>query len=200
MPSAVPGIPLLTLPPYGPSSCNCALQARLGEVEARIASLEAELATLRDEAAELRERRASSAQHHKARLSGIRSGKPAASASPAEIAAALQGGLGALEGLSGAVRGGGLPAGAAPASDAAALAAEVVAAEVPVKLLGAMQQVRGAAGSTGCAWAGGYGGRVHPGRNASSTPQLPSCSSRGERPACRAPVKRCPRCRVPSAT
>lgn len=115
--------------------------ARLGEVEARIASLEAELATLRAEAAELRERRASSAQHHKARLSGIRSGKPAAGASPAEIAAALQGGLGALEGLSGAVRGGGLPAGAAPASDAAALAAEVVAAEVPVKLLGAMQQV-----------------------------------------------------------
>ncbi|KAL4432192.1 hypothetical protein ABPG77_005954 [Micractinium sp. CCAP 211/92] len=120
---------------------DAAKSARLGEVETRIASLEAELAALRAEAAELRERRASSAQHHKARLAGIRSGKPAAGASPAEIAAALQGGLGALTDLSGAVRAGGAPEGAAPAADAAALAAEVVAAEVPVKLLGAMQQV-----------------------------------------------------------
>ncbi|KAL4421449.1 hypothetical protein ABPG75_010740 [Micractinium tetrahymenae] len=121
---------------------EAANSARLGEVEARITSLEAELAALRAEAAELRERRATSVQHHKARLAGIRSGKPAAGASPAEIAVVLRGGLGALEGLTGAVRAGGAPGGgAAPAADAAALAAEVVAAEVPVKLLGAMQQV-----------------------------------------------------------
>lgn len=143
MPTVLPATPTLALATHhGPALGIPACQARLGEVEARIASLEAELAALRAEAAELRERRASSAQHHKARLAGIRSGKPAAGASPAEIAAALQGGLGALEGLSGAVRAGGAPAGAAPAADAAALAAEVVAAEVPVKLLGAMQQVR----------------------------------------------------------
>lgn len=50
-----------------------------------------------------------------------------------------------MEGLSAAVRSGGAPAGAAEAapSDAAALAQAVVAAEVPVKLLGAMQQVGG---------------------------------------------------------
>jgi len=58
-------------------------------------------------------------------------------------AARLQGGLGAVEGRAAAVRSGGAPAGAADAapSDAAALAQAVVAAEVPVKLLGAMQQV-----------------------------------------------------------
>lgn len=57
----------------------------------------------------------------------------------------LQGGLGAVEGLAAAVRSGGAPAGAAEAApaDAAALAQAVVAAEVPVKLLGAMQQVGG---------------------------------------------------------
>ena len=49
-----------------------------------------------------------------------------------------------MDSLAAAVRSGGAPAGAADAtpSDAAALAQAVVAAEVPVKLLGATQQVR----------------------------------------------------------
>ncbi|KAI7843548.1 hypothetical protein COHA_002790 [Chlorella ohadii] len=122
---------------------EAASAARLATVEARIRDLEAELAAAKAEAGDLRARRASAAQHHTLRLQQIRSGKTESGASPEEIAAAVQGGLGAVEGLAAAVRSGGAPAGAADAapSDAAALAQAVVAAEVPVKLLGAMQQV-----------------------------------------------------------
>lgn len=122
---------------------EAASAARLSEVESRIASLEAELAGLRSEASDLKERRSQAAGHLKSRVQAIRTGKPAKGASPAEIAAALQSGLGAVEGLAGAVCAGGTASGnaAAPAADAAGLASEVVASEVPVKLLGAMQQV-----------------------------------------------------------
>ncbi|PSC75947.1 tRNA (guanosine(18)-2 -O)-methyltransferase isoform B [Micractinium conductrix] len=120
---------------------EAATSARLGEVEGRIAELEAELALLKSEAGELRLRRSAAAQHHRARVEAIRSGKQASGASPEQIAAALQPALGALEGLAVAVSGGSGGGGAAVPADAAALSGEVVAAEVPVKLLGAMQQV-----------------------------------------------------------
>ncbi|PRW32590.1 hypothetical protein C2E21_8239 [Chlorella sorokiniana] len=122
---------------------EAASASRLTAVEARIRDLEAELAAAKAEAGDLRTRRASAAQHHTLRLQQIRSGKGESGASPEEIAAAVQGGLGAVEGLAAAVRSGGAPAGAADAapSDAAALAQVVVSAEVPVKLLGATQQV-----------------------------------------------------------
>ena len=110
-------------------------------MEGRIAELEAELALLKSEAGELRLRRSAAAQHHRARVEAIRSGKQASGASPEQIAAALQPALGALEGLAVAVSGGSGGGGAAVPADAAALSGEVVAAEVPVKLLGAMQQV-----------------------------------------------------------
>ena len=141
--------------------CACAglcvwLQGRLSEVEGRIASLEAELAALKGEAGELRQRRTAAAQLHQHRLGQIRSGRAGdAGASPAAVAAAVQGGLGALDSLSASLRGEATSAHAASSSagsaaagsgggaadSAASLSQQVVAGEVPLKLLGAMQQV-----------------------------------------------------------
>jgi hypothetical protein len=129
--------------------CLPVLQTCLSDIEFRIVSLEAELALLKREAGDLRARRAAAQQHHEHRLQAIRSGRPESGASPAEIAAAVSGGLASLHGLSAALLGGeegagrGEPAAAAAAAakSAAALGQQVMEAEVPIKLLGAMQQV-----------------------------------------------------------
>jgi hypothetical protein len=133
------------------------VQGRLSEVEGRIASLEAELAALKGEAGELRQQRTAAAQLHQHRLGQIRSGRGGdVGACPAAVAAAVQGGLGALESLSASLRGeasahaasssagsaaAGSGGGGAAADSAASLSQQVVAGEVPLKLLGAMQQV-----------------------------------------------------------
>ncbi|KAL4855669.1 hypothetical protein ACK3TF_003754 [Chlorella vulgaris] len=128
---------------------DAALVTCLSDIEFRIVSLEAELALLKREAGDLRARRAAAQQHHEHRLQAIRSGRPESGASPAEIAAAVSGGLASLHGLSAALLGGeegagrGEPAAAAAAAakSSAALGQQVMEAEVPIKLLGAMQQV-----------------------------------------------------------
>lgn len=118
-------------------------------MEGRIAALEAELAALKAEAGDLRQRRSAAKDAHKQRVEGIRTGKAEPPLDPKKVAAAVEGGLGAAHALAAALRGGGDAGGAGGAAgggsaaggDAAALGVAVAGAEVPVKLLGAVQQV-----------------------------------------------------------